>query len=116
MTRARPHPVPAELRLTRLTVSTRDGAARRSVERWLTAAALIVGTLASPAHPAPPSRETANVGAQGAVPEQQSTKQKVSPFVLASRAHAQDAKGKPQAVSPLTMQRSHRSASQQARK
>ena len=117
MTPARPHVVQAHVRLTVEAVPTRSGLATHAFVRWLSAAVFITGSVALPAR-GEPAADGAKAGSPEpeSVPAAASTTRKVSPYVIAAREHAQDAKGKPQPVSPLTMQRTHRMAGQQARK
>ncbi len=89
--------------------------ARHGFPRPLAAAVLIAGSIAWPAH-GEAVTDAAKAGSPGATLSTPSTPRKVSPYVIAAREHAQDARGKPQPVSPLTMPRTHRAAGQQARK
>src|SRR5512140_688614 len=109
---ARIQPVMAQMGLSEAPASTW---VRIGFSRFLAAAVLIAGSIAWPAH-GEAVTDAAKAGSPGAAPSTPSTPRKVSPYVIAAREHAQDAKGKPQPVSPLTMQRTHRAAGQQPRK
>lgn len=117
MTPARPHVVQAHVRLSDAALQTVRRQATPALVQWLSMAVFIAGSVALPAR-AEPAVDAAKAGSPESEPgtAAASTTRKVSPYVIAAREHAQDAKGKPQPVAPLTMQRTHRMAGQQARK
>ena len=117
MTSARQLPVQAHVRLLEVAVQSVRRQATHAFVQWLSTAVFIAGSVALPAR-AEPAVDAAKAGSPESEPgtAAASTTRKVSPYVIAAREHAQDAKGKPQPVSPLTMQRTHRMAGQQARK